>query len=526
MQELLRNSFLKITGIGRLSIRTRDRLLFLLRNGILLMAAAVSGTFIARKIAAVPDRKEVVVFLFAVLTVPILKFPAFGLAVLCVLPLFLSWIRRLFYLVSDRVSNDPLLLLPDIIAALLMFALIDKLRKGERLKSPESGLQWLILFFIGYQLLRVFVLNSGTVLALQAFKFDVFFITVFFFAIYFVKSFDQVVAVLRLTAVLALLLALYGIKQVFIGYTSFEELWLDQMRTEFVTMFIAGTPRPFSMLASPATFADFMLIGMIAALAAGSLRNRGGSFFYYLFIPVMGLALLLTSVRSNWVGALAAAFMWFLIAHRTSFKKKVVSIVVVMLIGLPLSYAAEEMGGTSILDKASGKIGRQIGGGERSVTDLFVKERVTAITNPFEEHSMQARITMWLFVLSRSIQLPQGPIGWGPGSFNAHNYYLTVLYETGYIGTILLLIILFRIFRAGYRLYLEEEHPDKRVVVRAIIATLSAICVLNTTGPHTSSHPADIYFWGGAGLLLIIHRLPYRNENGFKLKSGRLTDPT
>jgi O-antigen ligase len=139
---------------------------------------------------------------------------------------------------------------------------------------------------------------------------------------------------------------------------------------------------------------------------------------------------------------------------------------------------------------------------------------------------MKARLEMWLFVLERSVQLPRGPFGWGMGAFNAHNYYLTVLFETGFIGMLLLLYILMRIFRVGYRLYREEENVDKRVVIRAIIALLVSICVLNTTGPHTSSHPADIYFWGGAGLLLVIHRLPFGGESRKMARVGKLTDAT
>jgi O-antigen ligase len=122
--------------------------------------------------------------------------------------------------------------------------------------------------------------------------------------------------------------------------------------------------------------------------------------------------------------------------------------------------------------------------------------------------------------------LPQGPLGWGLGKFDAHSYYFTVLFETGYPGLMLLLLILVLIFKVGYSLYLEEENRDKRVVARAIVTLLVTICVLNSTGPHTSSHPADIYFWGSAGLLFVLHRLPlFSNTSGYHDK-GRLTDAT
>jgi hypothetical protein len=510
-----------------ISVRKREEIARLFKSAVAFIFVLITGFLIARKIASVPTRRDVVAFISSVLLIPIIKFPVFGLAMLCILPLFIPWIRRLFYLMSERVVNDPLLLIPDIIAALLVLALIDKLRKGERLKSVDSGLQLWLLLFIVYQLIRVFVLNSGFILALQTFKFDVFFITTFFFAIYFVKSFDQIVTVLKLTSVLALLLALYGIKQTFIGYTAFEELWLDQMRMEFVTMFIAGTPRPFSTLSSPATFADFMLIGMIASGAVAGISSVRGRNLYLVIIPVIGFALLLTSVRSNWVGAIAAFFVWFLIAHRASLTKKVVTIFIVFLLGLPLSLVFDNVGDSSVKTTTGSMLmPLNRGRSERTITDLFVKERVTAITNPFEEHSMKARVEMWLFVVRKSVQLPQGPMGWGMGTFNAHNYYLTVLYETGFIGMLLLMYVLFRIFRAGYRLYGEEENVDKRIVIRAIVALLVSICVLNTTGPHTSSHPADIYFWGSAGLLLIIHRLPLGKSSGMIMARKKISDAT
>lgn len=133
---------------------------------------------------------------------------------------------------------------------------------------------------------------------------------------------------------------------------------------------------------------------------------------------------------------------------------------------------------------------------------------------------------MWGFVIERSLQLPQGPFGWGLGSFNAHSYYFTVLYETGYIGIILLLYILYRFFRTGYKVYIEEEQRDKRQVIRACITIIFSISILNLTGPHTGSHPADIYFWGCAGILYIIRRLPFKVSAIENVGRMKLTDPT
>jgi O-antigen ligase len=148
----------------------------------------------------------------------------------------------------------------------------------------------------------------------------------------------------------------------------------------------------------------------------------------------------------------------------------------------------------------------------KNITDLFVTERVSAISNPFQEHSMIARTAMWRTVITQISYLPLGPLGYGLGTFDAHSLYFTTLFETGIPGIFLLLYLLFRIFRLGYRVYLEEEEEDKKIIIRGLLALLFVFAVMNSTGTHIDAHPGDIYFWFSAGLFMVIRFLRSESE--------------
>ncbi|OGS36462.1 MAG: hypothetical protein A2293_00060 [Elusimicrobia bacterium RIFOXYB2_FULL_49_7] len=502
----------------------------ILRGLLFVCATLLIGRFIALKIYHVPSRTDILIFCTLVSCIPVLKFPRFGVFYLFIVPPLLPFVRRFYYTFYDRPDQDLFHIIPDMVVLLLTFVFLDRLRKHADLAVEDKPLLKALWIFIGYQFLRSLVGNYLPALeGLSQFKFAVLYMMCFFFAFTFIDNKEQVRSLFRLTVVLGVLVGLYGIKQTFFGFTDFELIWLKYMKDKFVTLFISGVPRPFSTLSSPACFADFMMIAILAAFCMILLSSGTVRLFYVLTVPVMFYALLLTSVRTNWMGLIVGVIFWFIIAHRASLKRKVVLMTFLVAVSFAMNTLLDlsfSPGDIKLMSFEQTEKTLLTPGGQQNITDIFVKERLSAIADPLEEHSMVSRFAMWKMVLQHSVWLPMGPFGWGLGTFNAHNYYLTILYEIGYPGLFLLLFILYRIFRQGFRVYKEEEERDKRVLVRGMLAILFMIAFINTTGTHISSHPADIYFWFFAGLLMIIRRLKSGTDAGRFVSTSVFRDPT
>jgi hypothetical protein len=497
-----------------------------LRGVLFILAAVFIGHLIAKKIFNIPTRLDLLIFITLIAFIPVMKFPISGVYFLFIVPPFIGMIRRVFYLFSERPGNDLLIVIPDVVVVLLFVVLFDRLRKKEHVKTEDSTLVTWVWIFLLYQLLRAYVGNgSGATVGLFQFKFVGLYILCFFYAIFFIKTKKQVLFIFKLTTILGVFIALWGIKQAFFGFAHFEELWLEKMRATFVTLFIGGKPRPFSTLPSPASFADAMVIAMVTGASLISMDRVRGKPFYLVAMPVMFFALLITSVRSNWIGFLVGAIFWYVLAHRSSVRLKVGLMAVLLIFYFSVTTLLETAHGGAASPRGR-PLSLPVQGGSQTVTDLFVKSRTSALTDPFQEHSMISRSAMWRQVIHCSFFLPMGPLGWGMGSFNAHSYYFSTLYDIGYPGLFLLLFILYRIFRAGYLVYREEEEKDRRIMARGLLTLLFSISVMNTTGPHIAEHPADIYYWFSAGLLLVLRRLKSGNDDENEKLGEAIVDPT
>jgi len=240
--------------------------------------------------------------------VPTLKFPLFGVFYLFIVPSFIPFVRRFYYTFYDRPEQDLFHVVPDVVLILLAIVYLDRVRKGMAPGVEDRTLSLWVWLFILYQFARVFLGSYMTTMeGLNHFKFTALYTLCFFLAIHFVTSTKQVVSLFKITTVLGLAAALYGIKQVLFGYTDFELIWLKYMKNKFVTMFIEGIPRPFSFLASPACFADLMLFSIITSFSLSSITRGAFRLLCFLGVPVMAYGLLLTSVRTNWMCLLVAS---------------------------------------------------------------------------------------------------------------------------------------------------------------------------------------------------------------------------
>lgn len=351
-----------------------------------------------------------------------------GVAVLLALWFVVPGVRRVLGYVTEQVANDPLSLLP--FAATAGAALVELARAS----VPRSALLAAAAVAAGF----AFGLPLGFAAApLPA---------MFAFGAYVAGLAGAIViggtlgrdgatrVLFRAIVVLAPLLALYALWQRLFGLPAWDQEWLDVSDFWSVIVEGQGALRVFSTANSPGTLAPLLAAGLLAALA---LRRRPA-----VAIPLAllcGLALGLTYVRSAWI-ALAAAALVYIVVSRGRVLPAVAAFLVIAVATVavlaPVAPAARE-----------------------------VVQRARTIAQASSDRSVNERRQLLAEQLPASLTRP---LGHGVGSAGEpsrlrgetplrapDNGYLSLLYQLGPAGFLLVAMALFAAAGAAVRLAVE-----------------------------------------------------------------------
>jgi len=160
----------------------------------------------------------------------------------------------------------------------------------------------------------------------------------------------------------AVVTALYGLAQTFVGFPSWDKNWaLQQTTYAALGVFPAGggalVIRPFGTFSSAAEYGSFAAIGLAILLAA--LVRRRWSLLALAVIALLGLAIFLEASRGIVVACIIAAALIWTAYRRIRLLPAVVLVaaaVLVVPLGLRLANFGSTTGGAQTL------IGHQIGG--------------------------------------------------------------------------------------------------------------------------------------------------------------------
>jgi hypothetical protein len=176
----------------------------------------------------------------------------------------LGLVRRLLDVVSPASSADPVLL----IGPLAMIALVvvasehGAFRRRTRLANAVLALNV-------FTILGAFNPLQGSLKSGLA---GLLFVLVPALAFWIGRSLvdDRTLSVLfKLAAVLAVLAAVYGLIQTFVGFPSWDSAWISAHSQDFTALFVNNVPRSFASFTAPSEYGLFLAIGMIAWIAFG-----------------------------------------------------------------------------------------------------------------------------------------------------------------------------------------------------------------------------------------------------------------
>ena len=464
---------------------------------IALLVAA--GHFLAYQICHLPKQIEFVALLGFALAYPIIRIPVFGIYAYFLLSPFIPYVRRLYYLAYGRPGTDPLIVIGDIILFLIFIGLFFEFRERRAADSFSRFFRATIVLYIMYMVIRTFAFNiypfSENIAKLKYYAPTA---LLFFVGMQYGRNGALVKRLWILTIIIGGMACLYGLKQLYWGYSGAERLWFSSI--SFTTLFIKGIARPFSFFQSPASFADFLLLSIIGVLVLHGGRAFKGGRLLLALIPPLFYGILITSVRSNWVGAAAALLCWFVVFQMKNNGQRIAVISAAVFFFFLFQFVGDNRNpAPGIAEVSSVTAGKKE---HHEYIDLMVTSRARAITNPFEEHSMLSRLALWKYMFLLSIDPELAVLGRGLGALNADSLYITYLAEFGYPGFFFMIGLFCAFIAIGLRLIDGMENGEKRLIAKGVVCMDLALALMNITGTHIHSYPGDAYFWFFNGVLI------------------------
>lgn len=461
-------------------------------------AVCLAGHLLAYKVVNIPAQLEMIIIFSAIIFYPVLRFPKTGLYLLFIIMPLVSFFRRLYYLQYARPFADPLLVTGDVLIVFITAGLYFEFRRQKDEQNYRSQIsRWVFIYFV-YLVFRVFFMNDLPLSdAVMKFRFYGPAVLMYFAGIVFGKDLKMLKNLWNITIVSGVLAALYGIKQLTLGYSEFERLWFSSI--SFTTLFIKGIARPFSFFQSPAAFADFMLLAMVGIITAINTSKRFSSRYLAIFIPLFIYALLITSVRSNWIGAIVIIFLWIFITRFNNWRLRLGLVFFLFLFFILFQFIESYVNDKNELQSISTVVN---GKSNLEYFDLLVKQRVGALSKPFDEYSLLSRVALWKYLLASTSDPVMALLGRGLGVLSADSLYFTYLAEFGYPGMFFIVIISILLIVKGF--YVLDNSTDPSVIAIATGITIMNIAfgIVNLTGTHIHGFPGDVYFWFWNGVLV------------------------
>lgn len=448
------------------------------------------GFFFAWRLLKIPTRLETAAFFVIFFVIPTLRWPKFAVYYLFTITLFIPLFRRVYYLIHSRPKVDYLMLIGDgVMVGFIGTLILLWIKNKERIKEP---LTVLVLIYAALLFIKVFFLNEGNLeTGLYGFKFNGLYVLFFFAGSYVIVQAQGMLRLISAASIALFLTALWSLKQITFGFSGFEQKWLDSIT--FTTLRIEGVVRPFGTYVSPAAMSDGMCI-LILLGAFYVFRRRALSPFWGLgLISVALIPLLLATVRTSWVGALAG--LCFYGVYLRIERRWVRNLTLVVVLAGMLGFLFKEG------NEASRNI-RQASG--NSMADVMIRNRTAALANPLQEYSVQKRMQIWTEIWYTALH---NPLGKGQGTSGyAHSYYFQILGEIGFPGIAAFLAILYFAFRRGFQALALKPTRDEAELLRLFMSIVFLIAILNVTGTHLHTNPGDLYFWFSIGGIVQLYR--------------------
>lgn len=415
----------------------------------------------------------------------IIAFPMFGIFVLMIMAYLLFAIMRLGL-------NFPLGTVMDGIQFLLILGFFIHQKTKPDWKVFNGPISLMILIWIGFNILEVINPTAESRLAwLYTIRSVAVVMLMYFVFMYQIKTVSAIRGVLLLWLGLAVIAALYGYKQEYIGFSDAEDGWLHSDPNIANLLFINGHWRKFSILSDPVAFSYNMVVSSIICIALLTyVKEIWKKAVLFGLIGLFFSAMLFSGTRGAYV-LLPATMVLFLILR---FSSKV--LIFTGIAGVFILFLI-------VAPSSNPNIVRFQTAFQPSNDDSFNLRAQN-----------QKRIQP--YILAHPIGGGLGATGtWGE-RFAPHSYlakfppdsgYVRVAVELGWVGLLIFCSLMFFIMREGINNYYTIRNPELKTYCLAVLMIVFAYNIGNYPQEALVQFPSSIYFYLAVALINVTKRI-------------------
>jgi putative inorganic carbon (hco3(-)) transporter len=476
----------------QLPLRTRLKQEFVLAkmNTPLGFALLVGLAMAAATTIGANGWEAAVLLMFVVLILPVMLVAVFhvrfGLYLMLGTSFFVAAMKRL-------VPELPFAVLLDLLLICMLFGVFLQQVHRRDWRFAQSPLTIGVLIWLGY---NIFQLVNPWLPSLQAWLYTVRgtvgYMLFYFAALYGLKRWRQVRALVNFWLVLATIAALYGLFQEVFGLREFEENWAFSRLVYLQNLSLGDSFRKFSFFADPATFGLVMAVSSMLGLGLLFERHQSSTrrlllilastlmivamFFSgtrtaFVILPVgYGAIMLLTLRRDLWLMGLGGAVIWL------------------VLIFAPVSHPT--------------------------------LQRLQEAFRPSTAMSFQSRLENQDFaqplIQRHTIGVGLGTTGERGQIFSPHTLlsqypsdsgYVLIGIETGWLGLFLFMGLLLLALVTGSRNYFRTQGEDRRLYVAIFTGMMLALVVANYPQKALFLPPLNFMFFLAMALVVKVQQL-------------------
>lgn len=461
------------TGVDKAILAAAFLLVSLLMAYIIVQGGVVSAILVVVGIVALP------------IVYTIIAYPRVGLLTLIALGYIVLFVLRFNV-------GFPLGTLIDALEVLLMFSFFLRQKYKQDWVFMKYPATIVVMMWVGYNLLEVANPSADSRLAWMYTVRPIALVALTYFLFhFFVTDVKFIRKIFKLWIIMSVVVALYGLKQEYLGFANFEMNWLRADVSIRDIYFVAGRWRTFSTLSDPMVFAYNMVVASVLCIA------------------------LMTGPLAKWkkvmLGGLVCLFFWSTLFSGT---RGAFALYPVALIFYGILKFNKKVFLTAIV--VAGIAGVLI----MMPTSNYTLFRFQSAFKPHTDASFilrkQNQKKIQPFIQSHPLGGGLGATGiWGKrfspysrlANFPPDSGYVRVAVEAGWIGLFIFCTMIFVVLRTGVINYFAIRDPELKSYCLAMLLVLFVLNVGNYPQEALVQYPINVYFYLAIAMLNITMRL-------------------
>lgn len=459
-------------------------------NTLLVALVMLIGCFLATITVYAAGITGAALFIAPLVALPATYFivtkPKFGILFIFIFVWFIMFI------VSTGLINFPIGTFVDLTELLLIIGLLIQLKRNRNWEIFNNPISYVVIAWILYNVFQIANPSAESRMAwLYTIRSVAGVMLLFFVFVYNIDSIKFIRIIIRIWLCMAVLSALYGLKQEFWGFSDHEYAALTADPLTSSLLFIDGHWRKFSTFSDPVAFSYNMVACTLlcCALITGT-RVLKTKLIYAGIAVLCFWSMIYSGTRGAFVLVPGAFVLWTLLnLTKQIFFTAVIGAFFFLIF---ISYPATNP--NIVRFQSSFRPGNDASYNVRKANQLRIKP----------------------YILSHPLGGGLGATGvWGVrfapysflASFPPDSGYVRVAVELGWVGLLLFCTFMFVALWSGIRNYYRIKDPELKAICLAMLLIIFALNLGNFPQEALVQFPSSVYFYLYLALLVVLQRL-------------------